>query len=69
MKMSENKQIAFPKISQPAIRALNGANIYYLNQISSFTKSELLSLHGMGKKGIEILEKEMDIYGIKFRQK
>lgn len=67
--MSDNKQIAFPKIAQPAIRALHSVDIYYLNQLSSITKSDLLSLHGMGKKGIEILEAEMALHGIKFLQK
>lgn len=65
--MKHEFEIALPKISQPAVRALNGAEIYYLNQISSYTKSELLSLHGLGKKGIQILEVEMKLHNIKFK--
>lgn len=66
--MFEEKQINLPKVSQPAIRALNSIDIKYLDQLSSVSKAELLALHGMGKKGIEILENEMSLYGIKFLQ-
>lgn len=66
--MLDEKQINLPKIAQPAIRALQSVDINYLNQLSTISKSDLLNLHGMGKKGVEILENEMKLYGIKFLQ-
>lgn len=58
-----------PKIAQPAIRALHSIGITQLEQLSSVTKEELLSLHGIGKKGIELLEKEMEGHEIYFKNK
>lgn len=66
--MNAEQQINLPKISKPAIRALNSIEIYYLNQLTNVTKSDLLALHGFGKKGMEILEKEMALYGLDFLQ-
>lgn len=63
------EKIKFPKIAQPAIRALHSIDITYLEQLSTVTKEELLALHGMGKRGIEILELEMKEHGIQFKNK
>lgn len=58
--------LALPKISQPAIRALNHAGITHLEQLTNKRKEEILNLHGMGKKGIEILEIAMKENRISF---
>ena len=47
------------KLSQPALRALAGAGIVNLEQLTTVTEAELLKLHGMGPKGIRILRQAL----------
>ncbi|WP_414049178.1 DNA-directed RNA polymerase subunit alpha C-terminal domain-containing protein [Macrococcus animalis] len=56
-----------PKISQPAMRALTSINVKSLEDIMKYSEEELLALHGFGPKSIRILKKEMDAYGMKFK--
>ncbi len=52
------------KLSQPAIRALHGEGIENLEQLNQYTEKDLLSLHGFGKNGLEILKVVMAEQGI-----
>lgn len=55
-----------PKTSQPALRALNGAGITNLKQLTKFSEEELLALHGMGPKAIGILRAALEEKGWTF---
>jgi hypothetical protein len=48
---------AFPKgVAKPALRALASIGVTRLDQVTRFTEAELLALHGMGPKAIEIIK-------------
>ena len=58
---------AFPAIGGPALRALATAGIRSLRELRTWRKRELLELHGMGPKGIRILEEALVAQGWAFR--
>ncbi len=62
--MSEKTPI--PKISAPANRALDNAGYTQLEQLAHVTEKEIADLHGMGKKGIDILNKALAEKGFAF---
>ena len=69
-KMSEKQQLEsdFPKkLAKPAIRALNGAGLTKLEQLTTFTEAELLELHGMGPKAMELIRQALSVRGIDFK--
>ncbi|MCW3075841.1 MAG: hypothetical protein JWO32_450 [Bacteroidetes bacterium] len=51
----------------PARRALENANITTLIQLSKYSESDILKLHGIGKTTIPILIKELKNAGLKFK--
>lgn len=55
-------------VSAPAKRALEGASIKTLKQLSKKTKSEILALHGIGPSTIPILEKELKTNNLSFTE-
>lgn len=55
-----------PKISKPAIRALESVGITSLEQVADHTEKELLALHGFGPKGIRILKPVLAERGLSF---
>lgn len=61
-----NGQTVFPKIGNPALRALNGAGYTYLEQLTEVSEKELLKLHGMGPKAIRILGAALEERGLSF---
>lgn len=56
-----------PKISAPAHRALAGAGITRLEQLTSLTEAEIKKLHGMGPKGIRILKEALRARRLSFK--
>jgi DNA-directed RNA polymerase alpha subunit len=63
----ENNQNDIPKnIGKPALRALENANIHYLEQLTSISQDELLKLHGVGPKAVRILGEKLAELGIDF---
>ena len=44
---------------QPAVRALEAAGYSRLDDLTRVTEKELLALHGMGPKGIRMLNAEL----------
>ena len=54
------------KLSQPALRALAGAGIQNLKQLSKFSESEIKKLHGMGPNGINQLQIALTAKGLSF---
>ncbi|WP_282139436.1 DNA-binding protein [Cytobacillus oceanisediminis] len=68
--MPENnlKGSRFPeKPAQPAVRALEGAGYFSLEQLAAATEAELLELHGMGPNAMEKLRKAMADNGLSFK--
>lgn len=57
------------KLSQPALRALAGAGIHNLKQLSKFSESEIKKLHGMGPNGINQLRLALVAKGLSFADK
>lgn len=56
----KKNQSDFPeKLSAPAIRALLGAKVTSLKQLTRHTEREIAGLHGMGPKGVEMLKKSL----------
>ena len=56
------------KISQPAHRAMKGAGIETLEQLTQYTEGELLALHGFGPKALGILKNILEEYGHSFKK-
>ena len=54
-------------ISAPARRALENAGITELEELSKYTESEILKLHGMGPSSIPKLRKALEAEGLSFR--
>lgn len=61
-------KMELPKISKPALRALDSINVKTLEDVAKFTEAELLALHGFGPKGIRILKEVMDNHGLKLKE-
>ncbi|RPJ19024.1 MAG: hypothetical protein EHM33_30965 [Chloroflexi bacterium] len=59
----------FPKISQPALRALTGAGIQRLEQLTKFSEAEIKQLHGMGPKALGQLGQALADRGLSFANK
>ena len=56
----------FPKISNPATRALHGAGYFRLEQLTRVTEADLLKLHGVGPKAIRLLRSALAERGQSF---
>lgn len=63
---SGQQESDFPKIGQPAVRALAGAGIQRLDQLTAFTEAEIRQLHGMGPKALGILRQALADRGLSF---
>ena len=55
-------------LSAPARRALENEGLITLEKISQWSEKEILSLHGIGKSSIPVLQKELENVGLKFRE-
>lgn len=60
-------QIKAIKISQPAQRALQSAGIETLEQLAQYTEKDLLELHGMGPKALDVLKQSLAESGLIFK--
>lgn len=54
-------------LSAPARRALENAGILTLKKLSTYSKAEILALHGMGPSSIPKLESILTGKGLSFR--
>jgi len=59
---------AFPKISAPALRALNGAGYHTLEELAQVREADLAKLHGMGPKALGILRDALAANGLRFAE-
>ncbi|MBC9909063.1 DNA-binding protein [Chitinophaga varians] len=53
----------FPKLAQPALRALHGAGYTNLQQLRSVTESSLMQLHGMGPNAMAAIKAALAAQG------
>jgi len=61
------KYTDFPHgIGQPATRALAAAGYFQLEQLTRVTAAELLKLHGVGPKALEVLRQALHEKGLSF---
>ena len=58
----------FVKVSAPAQRALAGKGTLTVQQLSNFSKAEILRLHGMGPGSIPKLEQALKEAGLSFKE-
>lgn len=63
---AENPTSDLPKTSAPAQRALTGAEIMTLAQLSAFSRAAIAKLHGMGPKALGILQEALAAKGLSF---
>lgn len=55
-----------PGLSGPALRALAGAGITSVSQLTRWTRADLRALHGMGPKALDALEAALEAEGQRF---
>lgn len=55
-------------LSQPALRALAGAGCFSLEQVARFSEAEVSRWHGIGPKGIRLLQEALAENGLSFAQ-
>jgi hypothetical protein len=60
---------SFSSVVAPARRALENAGIKTPEQLSKYTVSQLLELHGMGPSSIPKLRKVLKSKGLSFKRK
>ncbi|MBI1362131.1 MAG: DNA-binding protein [Alphaproteobacteria bacterium] len=69
--MAKKKAVAdasdLPKLAAPARRALAGAGLASLGQLSRITEAEVAALHGMGPNALASLKTAMKARGLAFR--
>lgn len=54
-------------LSAPSRRALENKGITSLNELSNFSKKEILALHGIGPASIPVLQKLLAADGLSFK--
>jgi hypothetical protein len=57
------------KLSAPAERALAGAGIKNLKQLTKFTEAEIKNLHGIGPNALGKLRRALTEKGLSFKDK
>jgi hypothetical protein len=66
-KRSDQSQSDLPaKLSQPAQRALAGAGIRSLKQLTRFSEAEIKKLHGIGPNAMKQLNEALAARGLSF---
>ncbi len=64
---SQEPGTEFPAgLAKPAQRALAGAGYVRLEQLTTVDEAELLKLHGMGPKAVDLLRRAMEARGLSF---
>lgn len=67
VKRSDQSESDLPaKLSQPAQRALAGAGIKNLKQLTKFSEAEIKKLHGIGPNAINQLRAALAAKGLSF---
>ena len=58
-----------PGLSQPALRALTGAGIVRLDQLTKFSEAEIRHLHGIGPNALIKLKAALRAKGLSYASK
>jgi hypothetical protein len=65
--MTENKSHELPAgLARPAQRALTAAGYVRLEQFTEVSEDEILKLHGMGPKAMDLLRRALAAKGLSF---
>jgi len=68
--MKKKETGSFPiKLAKPAQRALAGAGITTLKQLSKLSEKEFSALHGIGQNAIQQIKKALSENGLSFDNK
>jgi len=65
-KQNDQPESDLPKLASPAQRALAGAGIQRLEQLTEFSEEQLKHLHGIGPKALKQLHHAMRARGLSF---
>lgn len=65
----KKQQSDLPKLSAPAQRALAGAGIRNLKDLTKFSEAQIKKLHGIGPNALKALRGAMKANGISFAKK
>jgi len=57
-----------PKLAQPALRALAGAGITHLEQLTGYSAAEIRQWHGIGPKALKMLREALAARGLSFQR-
>jgi ERCC4-type nuclease len=63
-----NQESDFPKLAAPAHRALAGAGISSLKQLSKFSEEQIKELHGIGPNALKELRRALTEKGLSFKK-
>ncbi len=55
-----------PRLAAPARRALAGAGIHRLDQLTRFTEQDIKQLHGIGPNALDQLRRALKLRGLSF---
>ncbi|PKN94874.1 MAG: DNA-binding protein [Chloroflexi bacterium HGW-Chloroflexi-6] len=66
--MNDQSENNLPKLSQPAQRALAGAGIRRVEQLTGYDESEIRQLHGIGPKALKTLREALAARGLSFKK-
>jgi len=71
MKIKQNDQPEsdLPKLASPAQRALAGAGIQRLEQLTKFSEEQLKQLHGIGPNALKQLHQALRARGLSFAKR
>ncbi len=64
--MNQKTEDDLPKLSAPAQRALAGAGIQSLRELTKFSEKEIKELHGIGPNALNELRRAMKSKGLSF---
>ena len=65
----KKQQSDLPKLAAPAQRALAGAGIQNLKDLTKFSEAQIKALHGIGPNALKELHRAMKADGIAFAKK
>ena len=68
MKNQQKQQSDLPRLAAPAHRALAGAGIQNLQQLTKFSEAEIKQLHGIGPNALKQLRSALKAKGLSFRK-
>jgi hypothetical protein len=66
MNNQQKLQSDLPKLAAPAQRALAGAGIQRLQDLTRFSEAGIKNLHGIGPNALKVLHRAMKANGIAF---